>query len=88
MRDIAQEIVEEGKETASELDQIAWYSLFAGKATDSDMDAALKAAQLSNNACGILHTLGCLYAEVGQLEEARGCRAHNPVGHIPWTTFS
>jgi len=35
------------------------------------MDAALKAAQLSNNPWGILHTLGCLYAEVGKLKEAR-----------------
>jgi transglutaminase-like putative cysteine protease/tetratricopeptide (TPR) repeat protein len=70
-RDFAQEIVKEGKGTASELNQIAWYSLFTGKVTDSDIDAALKAAQLSNNAWGILHTLGCLYAEVGKLKEAR-----------------
>jgi transglutaminase-like putative cysteine protease/tetratricopeptide (TPR) repeat protein len=70
-RDIAREIVKEGKGTASELNQIAWYSLFTGKVTDSDIDAALKAAQLSNNAWGILHTLGCLYAEVGKLNEAR-----------------
>ena len=70
-RDFAQEIVREGKGTASDLNQIAWYSLFTGKATDSDVDAALKAAQLSNNAWGILHTLGCLYAEVGKLKEAR-----------------
>jgi len=70
-RDIAQEIVKQGKGTASELNQIAWYSLFTGRAADSDIDAALKAAQLSNNAWGILHTLGCLYAEVGKLKEAR-----------------
>ena len=35
------------------------------------MNPTLKAAQLSNNAWGILHTLGCLYAEVGKLKEAR-----------------
>jgi len=70
-RDIAQEIVKEGKGSASELNQVAWYSLFTGKVSDSDIDAALKAAQLSNNASGILHTLGCLYAEVGKLKEAQ-----------------
>lgn len=70
-RDIAQEIVRDGKGTASELNQIAWYSLFTEKTTDSDIDAALKAAQLSNNAWGILHTLGCLNAEVGKLKQAR-----------------
>ena len=70
-RDIAQEIVKDGKGSASELNQIAWSSLLTGKPTDSDVDAALKAAQLSNNAWGILHTLGCLYAEIGKLKEAR-----------------
>lgn len=70
-RDIAQDIVKEGKGTASDLNQIAWFSLFTGKVTDPDIDAALKAAQLSNDAWGILHTLGCLYAEVGKLKEAR-----------------
>ena len=69
--DIAQRIVKDGKGGTSELNGIAWYSLFAGKPSDSDVDAALKAAQLSNNAWGILHTLGCLYAEVGKLKESR-----------------
>ena len=69
--DIAQGIVKDGKGSTSELNAIAWYSLFAGRPSESDVDAALKAAQLSNNAWGILHTLGCLYAEVGKLKEAR-----------------
>ncbi len=69
--DIAQGMVKDGKGGTSELNGIAWYSLFPGKPSDSDVDAALKAAQLSNNAWGILHTLGCLYAELGKLKEAR-----------------
>ena len=44
---------------------------FPGKPSDSDVDAALKAAQLSNNAWGILHTLGCLYAGSRELKESR-----------------
>ena len=69
--DIAQSIVKDGKGSTSELNGIAWYSLFTGKPSNSDVDAALKAAQLSKNAWEILHTLGCLYAELGKLKEAR-----------------
>lgn len=67
--DLSQEIVQNGN--ASYLNDIAWYSLFIGKPKDSDVDAALKAAQLSQNYWGYLHTLGCLYAELGKLREAR-----------------
>lgn len=70
-RNTAQDIVREGKGTASDLNQIAWFSLFTGKTTESDIDTALKAAQLGNNAWAILHTLGCLYAEVGKLKQAQ-----------------
>jgi len=69
--DIAQGIVKDGKGSTAELNGIAWFSLFSGKPSDSDVDAALKGAQLSNNDWGALHTLGCLYAELGKLKEAR-----------------
>jgi transglutaminase-like putative cysteine protease/Flp pilus assembly protein TadD len=69
--DIAQGIVKDGKGSTSELAGIPWYSLFTGKPLASDVEAALKAAELSNNAWSILHTLGCLYAELGKLKEAR-----------------
>jgi predicted Zn-dependent protease len=39
--------------------------------SDSDLDYALKGAQLSNNSWGVLHTLGCIYAELGKTKEAR-----------------
>jgi Tfp pilus assembly protein PilF len=70
-REIAQEIVRSGKATLLDLNHVAWYSLFAGGPADSDLETALKAAQLSDNNAGVLHTLGCLYAERGRLKEAR-----------------
>ena len=64
-------IVDEGVVEAMDLNRLAWHSLFTGKVDASDIDAALKATQLSNNNPGILHTLGCVYAEVGKTREAR-----------------
>jgi tetratricopeptide (TPR) repeat protein len=69
-RAIAQEIVKEGKGTAWEQNVIAWNDLFLGKPTESDIDAALKAVQLSDRNWSYMHTLACLYAEIGKLKEA------------------
>ncbi|MGO9641952.1 MAG: hypothetical protein ACLP1Y_11685 [Candidatus Acidiferrales bacterium] len=50
---------------------IAWDSLFTGKVEAADIEDALKSAQLSDNNTSVLHTLGCVYAEVGKTKEAR-----------------
>ena len=68
---LGQKIIDEGKAEPRDLNRIAWDSLFIGKVEASEIENALKAAQLSNNAPGILHTLGSLYAEVGKTKEAR-----------------
>jgi hypothetical protein len=47
-------------------------ALFTGKIAASDIEAAIKGAQLTNNFAGILHTLGCVYAKVRKTKEARG----------------
>ena len=60
----------DGKAEPRDLNSIAWLSLF-GKVESSDIEDALRATQLSKNAPGILHTLGCVYAEVGKTKEAR-----------------
>ncbi|HYM78806.1 MAG TPA: DUF3857 domain-containing protein [Candidatus Dormibacteraeota bacterium] len=70
-RAIQQKLVDEGKAEPQDLNGIAWNSLFTGKTDSSDLDAALKGAQLSNNATSILHTLGCVFAELGKTKEAR-----------------
>ena len=45
--------------------------MFAGKTDASDVEAATKAAQLSKMGPSQLHTLGCVYAEIGKTKEAR-----------------
>lgn len=51
--------------------RLAWLSLFAGKTDGEDLEAATKAVQLSKTNPGALHTLGCVYAELGKTKEAR-----------------
>lgn len=70
-RTLSQRIRDEGKAEPRDLNGIAWYSLFTGKVEDSDVEDALKGAQLSERAPGILHTLGCVYVAVGKTKEAR-----------------
>lgn len=60
-----------GKAEASDLNGIAWNSLFTGKTDASDLDYIRRATQLAQNDAGILHTLGCVYAELGKTKEAR-----------------
>jgi tetratricopeptide (TPR) repeat protein/transglutaminase-like putative cysteine protease len=68
---LSQNIIDEGKAGPMDLNNMAWSSLFIGKVEPSDIEYGLKAAQLSNNNPGWLHTLGCVYAEVGKTKEAR-----------------
>ena len=66
-----QQIVNDGHGDVSDMNQLAWYALYMKEPSDSDLDYALKGAQLSNNSWGVLHTLGCIYAELGKTKEAR-----------------
>jgi transglutaminase-like putative cysteine protease/tetratricopeptide (TPR) repeat protein len=68
---LEKKIVSDGKGEPTDLNSVAWDALFTGKIAASDIEAAIKGAQLSNNSAGILHTLGCMYAEVGKTKEAR-----------------
>ncbi len=66
-----QNIIDEGKAEPQDLNSTSWHSLFIGKVELADIEDALKAAQLSKNDAATLHTLGCVYAEVGKTKEAR-----------------
>ena len=66
----AQKLIDQGKENAGLLNNIAWYALFTGKVADADIAAAIKSAQLAKDDPSILHTLACLYAETGKTKEA------------------
>ena len=70
-RALAQKILDEGKAEPQDMNIVAWYSLFTGKVEPADIEDALKGAQLSKSSSSILHTLGCVYAEVGKTKEAR-----------------
>jgi tetratricopeptide (TPR) repeat protein len=68
---LSQSILAEGNVSASDLNEVAWSSLFTGRVDQSDIEAALKAANSGKKNAGILHTLGCVYAEAGKTKEAR-----------------
>jgi tetratricopeptide (TPR) repeat protein len=72
VQSIGQKIIDSGQAQEFDLNNISWDALFVGKVTDSDVALALKAVELSSNKGNALHTLGCLYAELGQTEKARG----------------
>jgi transglutaminase-like putative cysteine protease/Flp pilus assembly protein TadD len=72
-----QKILDAGKAEPQDLNRIAWDALFTGKVDSSDVEDALKASELSKNNSSILHTLGCLYAEVGKTQEAREALVHS-----------
>lgn len=72
----AKEVVKLGKSDASDKNALAWYALFTGKVSGGDVETALGAAQAEQNNANVLHTLGCVYAEVGKTKEAREALVH------------
>ena len=70
-RSLGRKIETSGKAEAPDLNNAAWDSLFTGSVEGSDVEAAVKAAQMSQDKPFTLHTLGCVYAEVGKTQEAR-----------------
>jgi tetratricopeptide (TPR) repeat protein len=66
-----QKLIDQGKGDASLLNSMAWFALYTGKVTEADVSAATKATQMERNSPAILHTLACLYAEMGKTNEAR-----------------
>jgi transglutaminase-like putative cysteine protease/tetratricopeptide (TPR) repeat protein len=69
--DAALKVVANGHSVAADLNDAAWLSLFFDRPGGPDIDTAVRAVQLSNNAPAILHTLACVYAEAGKTKEAR-----------------
>ena len=65
-----QKLIDMGKEDASLLNSMAWFSLYTGKVTDADVATATKATQMDRDNPAILHTLACVYAETGKTKEA------------------
>ncbi len=70
-RSLDRKIQASGKAEQLDLNNLAWDSLFTGSVDDADVEAAVKAAQMGQDSPYVLHTLGCVYAEVGKTQEAR-----------------
>jgi tetratricopeptide (TPR) repeat protein len=69
-RGLAQKLANLGKEDATLLNNVAWDALFTGKVTQDDVARAIRATEMQKDAAFILHTLACLYAEVGDTKDA------------------
>jgi len=69
-RGLAQKLADLGKEDATLLNNVAWDALFTGKVTQNDVQRAIRATEMQKDAAFILHTLACLYAEVGDTKDA------------------
>ncbi|HEY6728414.1 MAG TPA: DUF3857 domain-containing protein, partial [Polyangiaceae bacterium] len=68
-RRLHQELIDSGKANGDTYNNNAWLGLFLGS-TASDVEWAEKAVELGKGS-GAMHTLACLYADRGQLDEAR-----------------
>ena len=67
----ARAVVKLEKSEGSDKNMLAWTALFKGGISNEDIETALAAAQANQNDGNVLHTLGCVYAEVGKTKEAR-----------------
>lgn len=63
-------IISHDKASANDLNSAAWNVLFTGKVTQADVEFALKALELSPDETSTMHTLACLYAEMGNAPKA------------------
>ncbi len=65
-------LVEVGKVQAMDYNQLAWAALLSDASIPAAIEAAERGTMLSQNKqADIVHTLACLYAEVGRSSEAR-----------------
>jgi tetratricopeptide (TPR) repeat protein len=65
------DVIEDPKAEANDYNNVAWSTLFFTRLEGPDLDSAQHAVQLSEHNFGALHTLACVYAELGRTKEAR-----------------
>ena len=70
-REMGKKLIGSAKAEQADFNSVAWNSLFTGNTTQEDLDIAVKGAQMNQNNAGMLHTLACVYAELGKTKEAR-----------------
>jgi transglutaminase-like putative cysteine protease len=64
-------VVASGRAEAGDYNEVAWASLFLDRGDGPDVESAGRATQLMPTVPSYLHTLGCVYAELGRTKEAR-----------------
>jgi tetratricopeptide (TPR) repeat protein len=64
-------VVASANSVTGDTNDLAWRSLFFDRAGGPDLETAVRATQLEANNSRMLHTLACIYAEVGTTREAR-----------------
>jgi tetratricopeptide (TPR) repeat protein len=69
-REALKPLIESGRSTPVDLNGYAWDALFTGKVAQEDVEVAQRAATQAKS-YAVMHTLACLYAEVGKLNQAR-----------------
>ncbi len=71
-REILRTLIDKGRATAQDMNTFAWQALFTGTVTPEDIEIAQRGLSLQyNRDWATMHTLACLYAEVGQTKQAR-----------------
>jgi hypothetical protein len=65
-------LIDSGRAEPNDLNSYTWNAIFEGKVTDEEISLAQRATAIqTGKTYGMLHTLACLYAEVGKGKEAR-----------------
>lgn len=64
-------VLADARSGPGDMNQLAWSSLFFDREGGPDVENAVRATQARESAMPALHTLGCVYAEVGKTREAR-----------------
>jgi tetratricopeptide (TPR) repeat protein len=67
----AMRITASSESGSGDINQAAWLTLFFARQGGPDIDSATRAVQAAENSAENLHTLACVYAELGKTKEAR-----------------
>jgi tetratricopeptide (TPR) repeat protein len=70
-RKVLQQIVDSGKATSVDYNNLAWLGLFEDHVDAASINAGQQATSLNKNSFDDMHTLACLYAAQGKTSEAR-----------------
>jgi hypothetical protein len=72
VRSILRPLIDENRAEMNDFNEYTWNALFLGKVTEEDVSLLQRAiANKSDSSYAEVHTLACLYAEIGKTKEAR-----------------